>query len=149
MKVLLDTSILLRHTNTGDSLHQLTEQALIKLKLANHQLHICGQNLIEFRSVVTRPISANGLGLSSTEADSRSAIYESSFQWLPDVPDIFPVWKSIVAQLGIIGKQVHDARLLAYCHVHHMEAILTFNLNHFHRLSTSSPALIILDPAVV
>lgn len=32
MKVLLDTSILLRHTNKGDSLHQLTEQALVKLK---------------------------------------------------------------------------------------------------------------------
>lgn len=149
MKVLLDTSILLRHTNKGDSLHQLTEQALLKLKLADHQLYICGQNLIEFRSVVTRPVSSNGLGLSSAEAESRSHIYEQSFLWLPDVPDIFPAWKSIVAQLGIIGKQVHDARLVAYCRVHHVEAIFTYNINHFRRMATILPSLVILDPATV
>ena len=42
----------------------------------------------------------------------------------------YPAWKALVNALGVIGKQVHDARLVAVCHVHAVTHLLTFNVAH-------------------
>jgi len=31
------------------------------------------------------------------------------FRLLPDTPDIYRAWKTLVGALGVIGKRVHDA----------------------------------------
>ena len=74
----------------------------------------------------------NGLGLSVIETEAKAATFEASFPLLPETPDIFPAWKAIVAALAVVGKQVHDARLVAVCHVHAVSHLLTFNVAHFH-----------------
>lgn len=68
---------------------------------------------------------------------------------LPNTPDIYPAWRTLIDSLGVIGKQVHDARLVAVCHVHRVSHLLTFNVGHFSRLAVPSPGVIILDPATV
>jgi predicted nucleic acid-binding protein len=83
------------------------------------------------------------------DVDAESAGYEASFSLLPDVPDIFPAWKSLVASVGVIGKQVHDARLVAVCHVHGVTHFLTFNVSDFSRLATFGPGLVVIDPATI
>ena len=55
----------------------------------------------------------------------------------------------MVTTLGVIGKQVHDARLVAVCHAHGVTHLLTFNVAHFSRLATAAPGVVILDPATV
>jgi len=117
--------------------------------LRNEVLHITPQNLIEFRNVATRPKAVNGLGLSAVEAESKAAVFEASFSLLAETADIFPAWKSLVSALGVIGKQVHDARLVAVCRVHRVSHFLTFNTNHFAALATATPGLTIVDPAMV
>ena len=42
--------------------------------------------------------------------------------------------------LGVVGKQVHDARLVAVCHVYGVSHLLTFNVTHFARLAGFAPA---------
>ena len=54
---------------------------------------------------------------------------------LADTPDIYPAWKTIVSALSVIGKQVHDARLVAVCHVDRIAHVLTFNVSHFIRMA--------------
>ena len=63
---------------------------------------------------------------------------------------IFPAWKSIVSTLGVVGKQVHDARLVAVCHARGVTHLLTFNGAHFARLAGVGPGLmVVVDPADV
>jgi predicted nucleic acid-binding protein len=79
----------------------------------------------------------------------KTARLVSRFPLLEETPAIFPAWKALVSALGVIGKQVHDARLVAVCHVHGVANILTFNTGHFTRLAAFGPGLAVLDPAAV
>jgi hypothetical protein len=54
-----------------------------------------------------------------------------------------------VESLGIIGKQVHDARLVAVCHVHGVKNLLTFNTTHFAALAKFAPGLTIVEPVSI
>ena len=78
-----------------------------------------------------------------------AARFEAQFPLLPETPDFFPAWKAIVQSLGIIGKQVHDARLVAACHVHAVTHLLTFNTPHFARMAGFGPGLIVIHPSNV
>jgi predicted nucleic acid-binding protein len=147
MAVLLDTSVLCRLTNQDDAVFPVAAQAIAELHRRQETLYITAQNLIEFRNVATRPLSGNGLGLPPDKAASLAADLEAAFDLLPETPDIFPAWKALVDDLGVIGKQVHDARLVAVCHVHSVTSLLTFNVGHFKRLSGGAPGVTILDPS--
>ena len=68
---------------------------------------------------------------------------------LADTPDIYTSWKALVGALGVIGKQVHDARLVAVCHVHQVTHLLTFNVAHFRSMASFGPGLVVIDPANV
>ena len=118
----------------------------MELHRRGESLHVAPQNLIEFRNVATRPKAVNGLGLTVTEAEAKARTFEASFPLLVEIPDIFPAWKALVESLSITGKQVHDARLIAICHVHSISHLLTFNVSHFKRLATFGPGVVAVDP---
>lgn len=149
MPYLLDTSILVRLANVNDVQHPIAARAVFELHRRSEVLHITPQVLIEFRNVATRPKSANGAGLSITDAEKHATTFEAKFALLEETPDIFAAWKAIVAALAIIGKQVHDARLTAVCHAHAVTHLLTFNLAHFARMAAFEPGVVIVDPATV
>jgi predicted nucleic acid-binding protein len=149
MAHLLDTSILARLANTADPFHTIAAQAVFELHRRDELLHITPQNLVEFRNMATRPRAANGLGLSPAEAEAKAAVFEGSFPLLQEDPAIFVGWKALVGALGIIGKQVHDARLVAVCHAHAVTHLLTFNVAHFVRMAGFGPGLVVVDAATV
>ena len=60
-----------------------------------------------------------------------------------------PAWKALVGALGVIGKQVHDARLVAVCHAHAVTHLLTFTITHFGRMAGFGPGVVVVDPATV
>ena len=112
-------------------------------------LHLTPQNFTEFWNVATRPVSMNGLGLSAVETKIKVDTFAASFVLLEETPAIFPAWLTLVDTLGVIGKQVHDARLVAVCQVSGIDKILSFNVSHFIRLTASVPGIAVLDPATV
>jgi predicted nucleic acid-binding protein len=146
---LLDTSILARLANTADTAHAAATRAVAELHRRSEILHITPQNLVEFRSVATRPALVNGLGLSTTDAETKSAAFEVAFPLLEETPDLYPAWKALVQTLGVVSKQVNDARLIAVCHVHQITHLLTFNASHFMRMSSFGPGVVVVDPASV
>ena len=79
MAVLLDTNILVRLSNTADAMHFVASYAVTTLRQRGETLWITPQVLIEFRSVATRPASANGLGLSSVHAKTKALSFEFAF----------------------------------------------------------------------
>jgi predicted nucleic acid-binding protein len=149
MAYLVDTSVLSRLANTADPFHAVASRAVLELHRRGEVLHISPQNLVEFRNMATRAKAANGLGLSAAGAEAKAAAFEATFPLLPETPAIFPAWKAMVGALGVIGKQVHDARLVAVCHVHAVTHLLTFNVSHFVRMAAFGPGVVVVDPATV
>lgn len=149
MAYLIDTNVLARLANTADTQHAVARRAVVELHRRGEVLHLTPQVLIEFRNVATRPRSLNGLGLSVADAEAKVAVFEAVFPLLGENPDIYPAWKALVSAVGIIGKQVHDARLVAVCHAHTVTHLLTFNVSHFIRMAGFGPGIVVVDPATV
>jgi predicted nucleic acid-binding protein len=146
---LIDTSILGRLANASDAQHAVAGRAVLELHRRGEVLHVTPQVLIEFRNVATRPVAVNGLGLSTVDAEALATTFESRFPLLAEMPDIYPAWKALVGALSVIGKQVHDARLVAVCHVHGVTHLLTLNVGHFARMAGFGPGIVVVDPASV
>ena len=149
MAHLVDTSVLARLANTADPFHAVAARAVFELHPTGAVLHLTAQNLVEFRNLATRPRAVNGLGLSAVDAEAKAAVFEGTFPLLAETPDIYPAWKVLVGALGVIGKRVHDARLVAVCHVHAVTHVLTFNVSHFVGMAGFGPGIVVVDPATV
>jgi hypothetical protein len=89
------------------------------------------------------------LVLSTSNAEAQAGGFEATFSLLAETPNIYPAWKVLVGALGVIGKRVHDARLVAVCHAHGVAHLLTFNVAHFARLAGFGPGVVVVDPANV
>jgi predicted nucleic acid-binding protein len=149
MPYLIDTSILGRLANASDVQHSVAARAVMALHRRGEVLHITPQVMVEFRNVATRPVAVNGMGLSAADAEALAATFEARFRLLAETSDIYPAWKALVAGLAVIGKQVHDARLVAICHVHAVTHLVTFNVAHFARMAGFGPGVMVVDPATV
>ena len=144
MAIPLDTNVLLRLVQKGHSHSALATQATSALDARNEAMLMAHQSLVEFWSVATRPLSANGLGLTIEDAEFELEELKKLFFVLPELP-LHEEWQRIVVQYRISGKSVHDARIVAAMSVHKIGKILTFNVQDFIRYTEIS----VLDPAHV
>jgi predicted nucleic acid-binding protein len=133
MSVLVDTNILLRRVQPDHVHHALAIDSVARLLTAGEHVHFTLQNISEFWNVMTRPITANGLGFSPTFALSEVAKIEAALTLLPDSPAVYAEWRRLVATHAVRGAKVHDARLVALMNVHSVRRILTFNTGDFAR----------------
>lgn len=148
MSVLVDTSCLLRLPNPIDPRRVQTQDALGQLTRRGETLAVAPQNFVEFRSVATRPINVNGLGLTNAEADAELDLMERSFLLLSE-DGFYPVWRDLCRRAGVSGKLVHDTRLVVVCIAAGVKTVLTWNPADFIRFMPLVPGLIILTPADV
>jgi hypothetical protein len=91
----------------------------------------------------------NGLGLSTTDTEAQAAAARAIFPLLAETPDVYPAWTALVEALGVIGKQVHDARLVAVRCANKVSHLLTFNGAHFARLAGFGPGVVVVELASV
>jgi hypothetical protein len=91
------------------------------------------QNISEFWNVMTRPVTANGLGFSPAFALGEVEKIETVLTLLPDSAATYQEWKRLVVSHAVRGAKVHDARLVAIMNVHGVRRILTFNAGDFAR----------------
>jgi predicted nucleic acid-binding protein len=145
MTVLADTNVLLRSLYPDHPHYSAAENALTTLRLRGETLCIAPQNLIEFWAVSTRPRDDNGLGMTSAKAASEITNLRRFFQLLSSSPEVLETWQQMVINMGVSGKQTHDAHLVAVMQVHSVAHILTFNTSHFKRF----PGITVLDPLSV
>lgn len=135
MSYLVDSNVLLRLVYRRDAMHVDAQNAYTILRQQDRALYIVPQNLIEFWAVATRPISANGLGLTIEEAAHESSLLKGLFTLKPDNHEIYTAWENLVIKYQVRGKQAHDARLVAAMSVYQITHLLTFNTNDFKRFS--------------
>jgi predicted nucleic acid-binding protein len=129
----VDTNVLLRSIDVGHAAQPVAQNAMIKLGKDRESLSTFSQNLIEFWAVATRPIANNGLGLSIAQTEEELTNLKRLFKLLPNTADILPEWEQLVVKRQVLGKQAHDARLVAAMKVHNVTHLLTFNTDDFKR----------------
>jgi predicted nucleic acid-binding protein len=133
MPWLADTNILLRLPHRIDPLNQLVRAALRILNGRGEKIFYAPQNLVEFWRTCTRPVSANGFGLTILETNRRARLIERGCHLAPDGAAVHSEWRQLVVKYGVSGVQVHDARLVAVLRVHGIASILTLNVADFQR----------------
>ena len=147
MRYLVDTNVLLRIIDRTSPQNRVARGSASKLRQDGHELLATSQNYAELWNVATRPVSQNGLGLSTAEADRMLRIAERICPLLPDSPAAYPAWRRLVVAYSVSGVQVHDTRIVAAMLVHGITHILTFNTSDFARFAPEGIAPV--DPATV
>lgn len=141
--ILVDTNVWVRTLRPDDPQHLAAVDAVTSLRTAGHLLVVVPQVFYELWSVSTRPIINNGLGFSTEQSlEDQRRILESA-ELLEDDSGVFDAWRDLVSKYEVIGKQAHDARLVAAMIRHGVTHLLTFNGQDFARFAEIS----ILAPA--
>lgn len=145
MRYLVDTSVLVRAFHTGDPRQPVAIDAIRQLSRDGHDLCILPQNLAEFWAVCTRPSGppSNGLGISVRSARRLIERFEPVFEVLYETPEVYSHLRRLLADNDILGRQIHDVRLVAAAVTHGLDHVLTFDTKHFSRFEEIS----VIDPA--
>jgi predicted nucleic acid-binding protein len=133
MDYLIDTNVLLRALAVRNPLRPVARQTIKALLQKGAGLCVAPQNLVELWNVCTRPEKYNGLGNTVAATDGYLRFVESFATILPETPDLFTKWRELVVTYQVAGAKVHDARLVAAMTLHHVNRILTFDMQDFAR----------------
>ena len=143
MPTLVDSNVLVFSANPSSPFYEESRDATQSLLERGERLCVLPQNLYEFWVVATRPVSANGLAMTTTEAQAELVRIKRLFRFLPDTPAIYSEWEKLVGQYSVSGTKSHDARIVAAMNVHGIKQLLTFDVRDFKRyleITITSPA---------
>lgn len=135
MNILVDSNVLVRLLHHASPQHQLAIDATQRLRSDNETLCLVPQTIYEVWNVASRPTNVNGLGLSFGQVQKEIANIKRFYVLLDETPAVFAQWELLVAQYSVVGKNVHDAHLVAAMMVHGITRLLTFNKQDFTRYS--------------
>lgn len=94
MICLVDTNVAARSILVDDPNHASMVEAVDHLREQGGVLHVTAQVLIEFHALATRPVQANGLGMTaaaaSHEARKIEAIFTTHFRRFSEITVIEP-----------------------------------------------------------
>ena len=111
MDYLVDTNVAARRVLSSDPLHHTIKNSVDTLLVGGDTLFVTAQSLIEFQALATRPLAANGLGLTSAEANFQARAIVAAFPLLEETPAIYQHWRTLMERYDVFGRQVYDARL--------------------------------------
>jgi predicted nucleic acid-binding protein len=130
---LIDTNVLLRAVAPKSAHFMAAVEAIKRLVARGDELLLAPQVLVEFWVAATRPLDVNGYGWPAADAEAKIVELLRQFPLLPETPAVFTEWFRLITLHGIVGKQAHDARLVALLNVHAVRQLLTFNVGDFQR----------------
>ncbi len=130
-RYVIDTNVLLRLVVPAAAQHPQAAHAVKTLLARGEELLLAPQVVMEFWSVATRPLDVNGYGWTAAQTEIEVAKLLAQFSLLPETPAVFAEWLRLVALRGTIGKQVHDAHIVALLNAHNVSHLLTFNVGDF------------------
>lgn len=133
--VLVDTNVLLSATAPFRPLHKAALTVLNDWPNQGVILAVTSQVLREYLVVATRPAEVNGLGLGVDDALSNVAAFRSRMRLLTDSEPTWDRLRSLIAAHGCMGKQIHDANVVATALTSGVVRLVTANTGDFARFS--------------
>lgn len=133
--VLVDTNVLLSATALTRPLHRAALEVLNEWPNQGRILATSPQVLREYLAVATRPAEANGLGLTVEDALANTSAFRSRMRLLLETESGWERLRSLIATYGCLGKQVHDANLVATALTSGVAKLVTANPADFNRFA--------------
>lgn len=130
--VVVDTNVLLAATDTTRAAHAA---ATAFLNEDERRLALTPQIVREYLAVATRPVDANGFGLTTHDAIANVHEFLDDMDLLAEDAAATNLLMRLVSDHQVVGKQVHDANVVAVALAHGARAIVTDNIRHFSRFS--------------
>ncbi len=134
--ILLDTNIILRSKQKHSTHFHGVVSRLLELADEEEELVVCPQVIYEFYVVATRPPNKNGLGLSTINAKNEIDNILETYYMPPEDNRLFYMWRKIIADYNVSGKNAHDARIVAFMIMHGIKKLYTLNLSDFARFNS-------------
>jgi predicted nucleic acid-binding protein len=135
-RVLVDTNLLLYLTDDQSEFYQPTRLAIEMLTGDGVGPCMTMQNVLEFWAVCMRPRVSGGFEFGHDKAEARLEDLENTFSVLPESAEMYDLWRRILREHEVRGRQVYDARLVAAMHAHGVQTILAKNTKDFRRYAS-------------
>ncbi|WP_414566012.1 MULTISPECIES: type II toxin-antitoxin system VapC family toxin [unclassified Anabaena] len=132
--VFLDTNILVYANVSESSFHQAALQKIQNLYDTEIELWVSRQVLREFIVTLTRPQAFTNPQPMTTVIE-RVRFFQAQFRVAEDSPEVTEKLLSLMEEIPIGGKQVHDANIVATMLVYDIPQLLTHNTGDFTRFS--------------
>lgn len=142
-RVLVDTNVLVAAFDAGRLGHL---RARVVIESDPRALCVSSQSQREFLAVLTRPEHENGYGLAGAAAVMVWNDHTATMEVVDDNAHARVRLQSLIGADRAVGKQVHDANLVAVAVEHGATTIITANRRHFERFADLI-AIEDLDPA--
>lgn len=124
---LVDTNILLEATDERRR-HHADAVALLE---AAASLTLSAQVIREYLVVATRPVTANGLGMTMVDALANIREFRRSVRLLAEERPVLPAFLALLERVPCTGTRVHDAHIVATALVHRVPTIVSLNPDDF------------------
>jgi predicted nucleic acid-binding protein len=130
--VVVDTNVLLAATDRSRDHHGAATRFLNE---DVRRLAVSPQIVREYLAVASRPVAVNGLGLSGEDAVANVHELLEGLEVLTEGPATTTSLMDLVVTGPAVGKQVHDANVVAVALAHRAVSIVTDNSRHFARFA--------------
>ncbi len=128
-----DTNVLLSAIDRRRALHAQALHVLDVLPNQGTALCVSGQILRELVGVCTRPIEANGLGMPMSSALANVVAISERCRLLEETRAVHASLLELLRTHDVLGKQVHDANVVATMLTHGVRDLVTANVADFER----------------
>lgn len=143
-RVFIDTNILVYARAAQSPFHNAALQVIQSLDDSEVEIWISRQILREYLSTLTRPQQfTNPLSLETLIEDIH--LFQTRFRVAEDNLQVTQQLLTLMEQIYIGGRQVHDANIVATMQIYGISQLLTHNIADFNRFSN----LITVLPLVV
>lgn len=132
-RVVLDTNVLLAASDQGRREHTDAVEAINDWPAAGLVLYTNGQILREYLAVATRPVDRNGLGMARRDAVANVRALRARLNLLAEDVKVSDRLLQLLDGVDCVGKQVHDANIVATMLVHGVDTLVTINVEDFAR----------------
>ena len=127
----IDTNVLLCATDRSRPHHDEARSLLRVAREAGYSLALSGQIIREYLVVATRPVQANGLGMSAVESLHNVRIFTPRALLCAETETVSARLRSLIATHALSGKRIHDANVVATMVAHEIHWLITENRDDF------------------
>lgn len=135
--LVVDTCILAEATDVA----RLHHRAALDVLEFHPNLVMPAQVVREYLVATTRPVAANGLGLTLEQARANIEAFRANLHLLPEERPVLPTFWQLLDIAPCHGKRLHDAHLAATAIAHGVDQILTLNGAHFESFTSKVAVL--------